>query len=74
MNTTKTIRHRGYMTLLALLITMCMYAQNAVKGVVLDETDEPLIGATIVVKGTSAAGAVTDLDGNFTIQARKEMY
>ncbi len=40
------------------------------KGVVLDETDTPLIGATIQVKGTST-GAITDIDGNFTLKTKK---
>ena len=38
------------------------------KGTVVDETGEPLIGATIAVKGTTM-GATTDLDGNFSVQA-----
>ncbi len=38
-----------------------------VKGQVLDKTGEPIIGANIRVDGTTS-GAVTDLDGNFTIQ------
>jgi len=43
-------------------------AQNlAVKGKILDaDTSDPLIGATIMVKGT-ATGTVTDFDGTFTI-------
>lgn len=61
---------RGLLTLLALMMTLGLFAQNAVKGVVIDETDTPLIGATVMVKGT-ANGVVTDLDGNFTIQAKK---
>jgi TonB-linked SusC/RagA family outer membrane protein len=39
-----------------------------VKGKVIDETGEPVMGATVQVKGT-ATGALTDLDGNFTIAA-----
>ncbi|MCH5213651.1 MAG: TonB-dependent receptor [Muribaculaceae bacterium] len=39
-----------------------------IKGVVLDENNEPLIGATVMVKGTSN-GTATDLDGNFEIKA-----
>ena len=39
-----------------------------VKGQVVDQDGEPLIGATVKVKG-SQAGAVTDFDGNFTIDA-----
>lgn len=37
-----------------------------VQGVVIDETGEPLLGVNVVVKGTTK-GAVTDLDGNFSI-------
>lgn len=39
---------------------------KAVKGTVLDENGEPVIGATIREKGTNNV-AVTDIDGNFTI-------
>ena len=39
-----------------------------VKGQVVDQDGEPLIGATVKVKG-SQTGAVTDFDGNFTIDA-----
>lgn len=41
-------------------------AQVPVSGIVTDETGEPVIGATILVKGTSQ-GTVTDIDGNFSI-------
>ena len=37
-----------------------------IKGVVTDETGEPLIGATVMVAGTSI-GVVTDIDGNYTV-------
>ena len=40
--------------------------QNQIKGSVIDEFGEPMIGVTIKVKGGSAA-AITDLDGNFSI-------
>lgn len=43
-------------------------AQTQVSGVVVDETGEPVIGATIQVKGTSQ-GTVTDIDGNFSLSA-----
>ncbi|MBR5350336.1 MAG: TonB-dependent receptor [Prevotella sp.] len=41
-------------------------AQNKVSGTVVDANGEAVIGASVVVKGTST-GTVTDLDGNFTI-------
>ena len=43
-------------------------AQTQVSGVVVDETGETVIGATIQIKGTSQ-GTVTDYDGNFTLRA-----
>ena len=39
-----------------------------VRGVVKDETGEPVIGATVMEKGTTNNGDVTDLDGNYTIE------
>ena len=46
-------------------------AQNqTVSGTVLDELGEPVIGATVTVDGTKNA-TVTDLDGNYKIQAPK---
>lgn len=41
-------------------------AQNAVTGTVTDEAGEPLIGASVMVPGTTV-GASTDIDGNFKI-------
>ncbi|NLH29563.1 MAG: SusC/RagA family TonB-linked outer membrane protein, partial [Bacteroidales bacterium] len=43
-------------------------AQVRVQGTVVDEAGEPIIGATVVVKGTSQ-GTVTDVDGSFTLTA-----
>lgn len=58
-------------TLLALILTLTVSAQQlTVKGVVNDETNMPLIGATVLVKG-STNGTVTDFDGNFTIKVAK---
>ncbi len=43
------------------------YAQYTVSGTVSDErTGEPLIGASILIKGTTS-GSITDLDGGFSI-------
>ena len=45
------------------------FAQRTVTGVVTDaDNGEPLIGANILIKGTST-GTVTDIDGNFSVQA-----
>ena len=56
------------MFLMALLMGSQLYAQqNTVAGIVTDASDgSPLIGANVLVKGTTV-GAITDLDGRFTI-------
>ena len=41
-----------------------------VKGTVLDENSEPVMGATVRLKSDATKGAITDLDGNFTLQAK----
>jgi TonB-linked SusC/RagA family outer membrane protein len=43
-------------------------AQTQVRGVVVDENDIPVIGATIQVRGTSQ-GTITDIDGKFSLSA-----
>lgn len=55
----------------ALLLTFISTSINAqdinVKGRVIDENGEPIIGANILVKGTTN-GTITDYDGNFTLE------
>lgn len=51
----------------ALLISICSMSQTRnLKGVVVDQNDEPIIGASVVLNGYGT-GAVTDINGNFTI-------
>jgi TonB-linked SusC/RagA family outer membrane protein len=40
--------------------------QNTIRGKITSESGEPLVGATVVVKGTTI-GTVTDLDGNYVL-------
>ena len=58
---------------LVFLFLLCLFplgamAQSVVKGTVNDEAGEPIIGATVKVQGTNA-GAITDFNGNFSVQA-----
>lgn len=65
--TSKMIKAFGLLFLLC-MFPLWTYAQNVtVKGTVSDEGG-PLIGATVKVKGATS-GAVTDMDGNYSIQA-----
>lgn len=43
------------------------FAQRTVSGTVTDDKKEPIIGATVFVKGNPKLGAVTDVDGKFVI-------
>lgn len=55
--------------LLALFCTQAAIAQTTVTGQVVDENSDPLIGASVQIKGTST-GMPTDIDGNFSINAK----
>jgi TonB-dependent starch-binding outer membrane protein SusC len=61
---------RGWAMLFAFLFAMSISAQTiSVKGVVKDaKTGETVVGANVIIKGTQT-GTVTDLDGNFTLNA-----
>lgn len=55
--------------LLALVVSITAFAQKAnYSGVVVDGHGDPIIGASVVQKGTTT-GTVTDLDGNFKVSA-----
>jgi TonB-linked SusC/RagA family outer membrane protein len=60
---------RATMALFLSLFCFVAYAQQTVTGTVKDATGEPLIGVTVLMDGQPAA--ITDLDGNFTIDNAK---
>lgn len=58
--------------LCGLFLSLSTSAQNApITGLVKDAAGVPIIGANVMVKGTTQ-GTVTDLDGNFSLQAPSE--
>ena len=57
--------------LLGLFVSVGAFAQKiSVTGVVKDETGMSIIGGNVLVKGTTT-GAITDIDGKFTLSANK---
>lgn len=58
------------MTLFLLQSAITFAQDRVVAGMVVDEKEEPIIGANVSVKGT-AKGTITDLDGKFKISAPK---
>lgn len=57
---------RLHLLLPVLLLPLLVCAQRTVSGRVVDDSGEPLIGATVRVQGTTA-GTITDFDGLFSI-------
>lgn len=57
---------RLYLLLPVLLLPLLVCAQRTVSGRVVDDSGEPLIGATVRVQGTTA-GTITDFDGLFSL-------
>ena len=60
------MRTNVFFTTLIMLLTATVFAQVTITGSVKDNTKEPLIGANVVLKGTTT-GTVTDYDGNFVL-------
>ncbi len=59
--------------LAAVLLTTALSAsaqKKTVTGTVLDNDNLPLIGAAVMIGNDASTGVITDIDGNFTIQAR----
>ncbi len=66
-----TSARRVFSTLLAMMLTIAVFAQKeAVSGTVVDSQNEPVIGATVMEIGTQNGG-VTDIDGHFSLSAQK---
>lgn len=62
------LKHFLMLAVLTICFTATAVAQGTVKGKVVDaENNEPLIGATVSVSGTTL-GTVTDIDGNFVLK------
>ena len=59
---------RSLYTFILLLLSAALWAQIDVRGTVVDEQGEPVIGASVIVEGTTH-GTVTDFDGNFVLNA-----
>ena len=57
------------MMLMALFMSVTSFAQG-IKGTVIDENGEPVIGATVAEKSNAKNATITDFDGNFTVNVK----
>ena len=61
-------KERFLSVLLALLVSITVAAQSSgLKGTVTDESGEPVIGASVIVKGQPQTGTITNFDGEFVM-------
>lgn len=60
------MRQKILLLLCCLGLTAGLFAQQTVTGSISSESGEPLIGVNILIEGTTT-GAVSDLDGNYTL-------
>ena len=60
------VKMRMYLFILSLFFCSFTYAQTTITGTVIDNTNFPVVGANVVVKGEST-GTVTDNDGKFSL-------
>ncbi|MCI8999091.1 MAG: TonB-dependent receptor [Muribaculaceae bacterium] len=59
---------RGFLVAFFAILSITVFAQGkSVSGTVTDKDGEPMIGVSVLIKGTSF-GAATDIDGNFTLK------
>ena len=58
---------------LAMSVGVVSAQTSKVTGKVVGEDGEPVIGASIIVKGTTV-GTVTDFDGNFTLASFPQLF
>ena len=61
---------RSIYTVLLMLWSVALLAQTDVRGTVIDDKGEPVIGASVIVAGTTH-GTVTDFDGNFQLSVNQ---
>jgi len=62
-------KHFTQMGLAVLLLLFCqsfIFSQQTISGTVTDDNNDPIIGASVVAKGTTA-GTITDIDGKFSL-------
>jgi TonB-linked SusC/RagA family outer membrane protein len=70
------LKQTSILLLSLLLLSSSLVAQNkhVIKGVVVDDTKEPLIGATVSIKGIKNSGVITDVNGQFSLSAPTDKH
>lgn len=59
------------LTTVLMVATLALGQSGTIKGTVLDESDQPVIGATVRLKKDTKVGTVTDIDGHFILKIKE---
>ena len=65
------MKMRNCVFITALVFTSFVFAQSTIEGTVSDESGNPLVGANVIVEGTSL-GAASGVNGDYTINVSAE--
>ena len=67
--TTKKLKLTSMLLLSLLILSTSLVAQNKsmIKGLVVDETNQPLVGATVIIKNVKNSGVISDVNGRFSL-------
>lgn len=67
--TSQAVRHFSLTVIALVAFVLPIEAQNVIRGIIRDATGEPLPGVSVVVKGRTGIGTVSNADGIYTIPA-----
>ncbi|GAB1414887.1 hypothetical protein MASR2M117_02930 [Paludibacter sp.] len=62
------MRNTFFLLCVLFIIPLQIFGQRTITGLITDENKEPLIGVSVIVKG-STTGTITDIDGHYNLQA-----
>ncbi len=61
-----------FFLVLILTVAIAGFGQSVIRGKVIDESGEPLTGATVFLKSNNTVGTITDFDGNYSLKVASE--
>lgn len=67
------VANRGAIAFFLLAFSLATFAQNTLRGVVIDRLQQPLPGVSVVLKSSAKTNTVTDIDGNFSLNVSQEL-
>ena len=64
------------LSLVLAVMSLAAFAQGGIQGILMDDTNLPLIGASVVAKNSTGAvvGTITDIDGSYSLNLKDGTY